>query len=95
MNKLKDALDSLTMKFREAPCETHGYYDIGDEDEYDHDRAFSQYQLNASQSRMTDEFREMSLRPKPKFTGSSKMVAEDKPIKHLTSKLQKLEINEY
>jgi|JI6StandDraft_1071083.scaffolds.fasta_scaffold12837_7 hypothetical protein len=94
MNRLRQAFDSLEMKLKEAPCETHGFYDIGEEDDYDHDKAFSSYQLSTNQSRMTDEFRELSLRPKPKFTGT-KIATEDKPIKHLTSKLQKLEINEY
>lgn len=63
MNRLKDALDSLVFKFKEAPCETHGYYEI-DEDEYDHEAAYRQNELHAGQSRMTQEFQQLSLKPK-------------------------------
>lgn len=47
-------LDSFVLRLQEEPGETHGYYGIDEEDDYDHDKAFGQFQLQAGQARMTE-----------------------------------------
>lgn len=61
---------------------------MGEADEYNLEEAMKQYQLEQDKRKMTDEFRQMTL--KPKFV---ERTAIDKKTKALTAKMNKLEIN--